>query len=286
MTLSTDRHINIHELTDRFKTLFLDAYGVLVSGNAALPDAKGLLGALRQRQQEYFIVTNGSSRSLEGTARHYQSLGLDIPTERVINSGMLLSDYFAEYKLAGSQVAVLGTQDSAQYARDAGGEVVPLAVGQKFDVLVVANQTDYPFLPTIETVLTQLFHQVDEGKVPHLILPNPDLIYPRGLKEFGFTSGAVAMMFEQALAARYGQHGELTFTRLGKPYPAIFQKALSLAGTRDVVMIGDQLETDIAGAKNAGIAAALYTGGMVHPKQLGHATIQPDFILESLAWHS
>lgn len=281
-----DRYITIHELMDRYKTLFLDAYGVLVSGKAALPDAKDLLAALKQRQQDYFIVTNGSARSLAGTVKHYQSLGLDIPVERVVNSGMLLTDYFAEYKLAGARVAVLGTPDSEQYVRDAGGDVRPIAVGEKFDVLVVANQTDYPFLSTVDTVLTQLFHQVDEGNVPHLVLPNPDLIYPRGLQEFGFTSGTVAMMFEQALAARYGQHAELTFTRLGKPYPAIFQKALALAGTREVVMIGDQLETDIAGAKNAGIAAALYTGGMVHPKQLGHAIIQPDFLLESLAWRS
>lgn len=280
------RPITIHELMDRYKTLFLDAYGVLVSGTAALPDAKELLAALKQRQHDYFIVTNGSARSLAGTAQHYQSLGLDIPVERVVNSGMLLNDYFAEYKLAGARVAVLGTPDSEQYVRDAGGEVRPIAVGEKFDVLVVANQTDYPFLSTMDTVLTQLFHQVDEGNVPHLVLPNPDLIYPRGLKEFGFTSGTVALMFEQALIARYGSHAELTFTRLGKPYPAIFQKALALAGTHEVVMIGDQLETDIAGAKNAGIAAALYTGGMVHPKQLGHAIIQPDFLLESLACRS
>lgn len=281
-----DRHTTIHELMDRYKTLFLDAYGVLVSGKEALPDAKGLLAALRQRQQDYFIVTNGSSRSLAGTARHYQSLGLDIPVERVVNSGMLLTDYFVEYKLAGARVAVLGTPDSEQYARDAGGVVRPIKLGETFDVLVVANQTEYPFLQTVETVLTQLFNQIDAGIVPHLVLPNPDLIYPRGLNEFGFTSGTVASMFEQALAARYGPHEQMKFTRLGKPYPAIFQKALALAGTHEVVMIGDQLETDIAGAKNAGIAAALYTGGMVHPKQLPHAIIQPDYVLESLAWLS
>jgi ribonucleotide monophosphatase NagD (HAD superfamily) len=55
---------------------------------------------------------------------------------------------------------------------------------------------------------------------------------------------------------------DLTFERLGKPQPHLMRAAakhLNLAEPR-VVMIGDQLETDVAGALAAGIDVALLDG--------------------------
>src|SRR3989442_15082821 len=63
-------------------------------------------------------------------------------------------------------------------------------------------------------------------------------------------------------------------TVIGKPSPLIFQIALRRANCdkRDAVMIGDQLETEIEGAKKAGIDSILVlkgvdkgSGGRVNP---------------------
>ena len=60
-------------------------------------------------------------------------------------------------------------------------------------------------------------------------------------------------MFESALRARYPHRTGLSFTRLGKPNQGLFAEALRRSGTRNMVMIGDQLETDIQGAGSFGL---------------------------------
>ncbi len=93
------------------------------------------------------------------------------------------------------------------------------------------------------------------------MLPNPDLVYPKGGGELGFTAGAIAMLIEAALARRFPAL-QLAFVRLGKPEPHLFAHAAGLLGIppRRLIMIGDQLETDVAGARAAGIDAALLAG--------------------------
>src|SRR5207247_4524406 len=53
-------------------------------------------------------------------------------------------------------------------------------------------------------------------------------------------------------------------TVIGKPSPLMFQIALQKANCdkRDAVMIGDQLETDIVGARNAGVDSVLVLTGV------------------------
>ena len=48
-------------------------------------------------------------------------------------------------------------------------------------------------------------------------------------------------------------------------------------------MIGDNLATDIAGAKRAGLDAILVLTGATDPGELDHATARPDLVLPSLA---
>ena len=97
-------------------------------------------------------------------------------------------------------------------------------------------------------------------------------------------SGSVAVMFEAALRLRYPSRRDLTFERLGKPHEAIFAEALRRSGTRDMVMIGDQLETDIRGARAFGLDAVLVATGVTPDGAAGvPAEIRPTYLLRSLA---
>jgi len=111
------------------------------------------------------------------------------------------------------------------------------------------------------------------------VLPNPDLVYPKGSGEFGFTAGAMALLIETALARRFPGRG-LAFDRLGKPAPHLFAEAQRRLGVARVVMIGDQIETDIAGARAAGIDAALLEG--VSRWSNSRSGIAPRFVLATI----
>ncbi len=193
------------------------------------------------------MLTNDASRRRESAARRYQHLGLHIETEQIITSGSLLTTHFAQHHLRGSRCWVLGTDDSRQEALDAGAELLDYREDlpdDAIDALIICDDEGYPFLPTVERALSLIVRRMSTQVAPpiHLILPNPDLIYPKRPGHFGFTkrrrraadrARVVAPSPESPPSAR--------FIRLGKPYAPIFDAAASLSLARHPVMIGDQV---------------------------------------------
>lgn len=271
--------IAIADLIDKYPVILLDAYGVLVTLAGPLPGACELIETLNRRGQAYYMLTNGAARLPETAARRYQEFGLEIPAGRIITSASLLKPYFAARGLAGRRCRVLGPADSLRYVELAGGQVVGL--DQDFEVLVVCDQSGFPFLETVDDTISALIQKIEVGRPATMILPNPDLIFPTG-RGFGITSGGIALLIEAALALRYPARADLRFVRLGKPYAAIFAEAARRAGSRDMVMIGDQLETDIRGANDFGIASALVLGGVVSSEAAASGSVRPTFLLSSL----
>jgi HAD superfamily hydrolase (TIGR01450 family) len=273
----------MRELLDTHDALFLDAYGVLLTHDHALPGAAALITHLHDTGKPYFILTNDASRSPVASAQRYERLGLPaIAPERIITSGSVLGRAFGEAGLTGAPVLVLGTLDSIAYVREAGGEVVPLAPDADAEALVVCDERGFAFLESLDAALSFLVRRLDGGRSVHLFLANPDLVYPAGNGRFGFTGGAIALLLEEPLRRRYGARAP-RFRALGKPHPPMFEEALFRAGTRRVVMVGDQLETDIRGARRAGLESALCLDGV---SRLGDAAPagedRPTWVLDSL----
>jgi HAD superfamily hydrolase (TIGR01450 family) len=274
--------ITMEKLMAKYSVMLLDAYGVLVHASGALPGAARLIDTLNRTQKPYYILTNDASKLPATSAKLFQSFGLAIAPDKIITSGSLLVDYFAVNQLKDAPCAVLGPGDSVRYVELAGGRVV--AARDPFEVLVIGDESGYPFLETVDSALSGLFNKLDRGADIHLVLPNPDLIYPKTDRGFGIASGSIALMLEAALQRRYPSRPELKFTRLGKPHAAIFEEAQARSGTRDMVMIGDQLETDIRGAVEFGLAAVLVNTGINNLKlNAVDASLQPTYYLDSLS---
>lgn len=251
--------ITLDELIEAYDALLLDAYGVLVSLDGALPGAAALIERLNRQGKPYWILSNTAARLPEHAAARYQGFGLEVAAERILTSGMLLTDYYATHGLAGSPTLVLGPEDSRVYVERAGGR--PVRPGEAFDTLVLADQVGYPLLETLDDLIGVLFDKVASGVHVPMLLPNPDLIYPRR-RGFGITAGSLALIVEAVLARRHPGRDDLRFVRLGKPHPALFRAAAGAAASRKLVMIGDQLETDIQGASDYGIDSVLVLGGV------------------------
>jgi HAD superfamily hydrolase (TIGR01450 family) len=249
------------ELLGRYDGLLLDVYGVLLDGSGALPGARELIEELERRQMPHAIVTNDASRSLATYVQRFAGFGLNIPRERIVTSGSLLPGYFAAKSLAGARVCVLGTDDSVEFVRAGGGNIVALAPGLDLDVLAVCDDAGFEFLPSVEWAFSAVVRAIEAGRRPTLVVPNPDLVYPKSAGELGFTAGAIALVIEAALARRF-PHERFVFDRLGKPEPHLLVQASELLGIAPgrLIMIGDQLETDVAGARAAGCDAALLAG--------------------------
>jgi HAD superfamily hydrolase (TIGR01459 family) len=278
--MSTIRDVTIDELFAWYDTLLFDAYGVLVHSAGALPGAAAVIDRLNRSGKPYYVLTNDASKLPETAAARYRRFGLDLVAARMVTSGSLLAPYFAAHGLVDSRCFVLGPPDSARYVEQAGGRLV--GAGEAFDVLVIGDESGFPFLETMDAALSVLFGALDRDQPIQLLLPNPDSIYPSG-RGFGFGAGSLAAMFEAALRARYPHRPDLRFVRLGKPEAAIFAEALRRSGTRNMVMIGDQLETDIRGARAFGLDSA-FVGTGVSKEALAAlpGVLRPTYRLASL----
>ncbi|MCY3544134.1 MAG: HAD hydrolase-like protein [Chloroflexi bacterium] len=273
------REITIDELVERYSVLLFDAFGVLSYSVGALPGAAALIDRLNRVGKPYYVLTNDSSALPERRAARYRTEGLNVEAARIITSGGLLTGYFAANDLRGSNCAVLGTADSAEFVRRAGGIVVDAT--DEFDVLVVGDQDGFPFVDGVNAALTTLFRMIDGGDTPRLVLPNPDIVFPDD-DGFGMASGSVALIIESGLEQRYPDRAELRFDRLGKPNGAIFAEARALSGTMDMVMLGDTLETDIRGANNFGIESALVAGGVTPVAKIAASEDVPTYWIRDL----
>jgi HAD superfamily hydrolase (TIGR01450 family) len=272
------RPTTISALLDRYLGFAIDAYGVLVDGNGALPGARALIDALEARGVPYVIVTNDASRSPATVAARFAGLGLPIGAAHIATSGELLARYAP---IAGRRTGVLGTADSVAYAEAAGARVVALTPTVDLDALAVCDDAGFEFLLGCELALSAVVRALDAGRTVELVLPNPDLVYPKRPGELGLTAGAIALMIDAALQRRY--HGAAPrFVHLGKPERHLFDRAVERLGVApaDVVVLGDQLETDIAGARAAGLDAALVTGVS---RWTAAAAIAPTWIVDDLA---
>ena len=275
------------DLLARYDGVLLDAYGVLVNQRGACPHAREALARVRAARRPLAIVTNDTSRSPATAAARFASVGLAIAAEEIVTPGLLLPGYVAERGLGGATAAVLGNGDACAYATTAGLDVIDgdrLASGAEppaIDALVICDDGGFGFLPGMNAALTACVRALDQGRPLTLLVTNPDLVYPRGGGALGFTAGAMAAMIGDVLARRYPAPPR--FDVLGKPAPALFRLGHArLATAGAVVMIGDSLETDIAGARAAGLDAALVTGVSVWRDGAAPADRAPHWLLADL----
>jgi HAD superfamily hydrolase (TIGR01459 family) len=267
-------------LIERYQGLLLDAYGVLLDQSGPLPGAVEFINQLNIASIPYLLLTNSASMLPETMAAGLQAQGLAIPEERILSSGLLLTDYFQHHQLQDAPSLVLGPVDAVDYVRRAGGEPLAWQQADAMRVLVLADQKGFDCLSGMNQALTLVLQALDAGQPLDLLLCNPDLIYPVAAEDYAFTAGGLAAMLEAVLAQRYPAEN-YHFQRLGKPYAPLFERAKDLLGTDQLVMLGDQLATDIRGALDAGLDATLVGTGLARPS-VNENSLSPTWYLPSL----
>jgi HAD superfamily hydrolase (TIGR01450 family) len=223
--------------------IILDLDGVVYRDGLLLPGVREFLDFLKATGRQVVALTNHSAYSSCDYAVKLDQLGIPIPEKSVITSGWATAKYLASFGQAGG-VFVIGS--GALRAE-------LLAVG-----LVESSHPDYVVvgydpllaLPKLTEAARHLFNGA------RLIGTNRDAVIPTRdgpLPE----CGPVLAFLETAS----GQPA----TVVGKPNPFFVEMALTRLGVkRDAaLMVGDTLETDIAGGAAAGLRTALVLTGNV-----------------------
>ena len=245
--ISADDWRGLGALAQRRCWLF-DGDGVLHQDGRALPGACALIDLLRRRDRRIALITNSSLRTPARIAAELAAMGIGIDAADCFTSATAAVAAAAPLERA----MVLGGPAIVAALETAGVEVVPTrpsAAADAVDAVIVGRDTELTYARLCAAVLA-----IAHGA--RFIATNPDPALPT---ERGPLPGAGAIV--AAIAAAVGKQPELI---AGKPGPALFEQALAAQGAvpADAVMLGDQLETDIAGAHALGIETLLVRTGI------------------------
>lgn len=259
-------------ITDR-ELLLTDLDGVVYRGAQPIAHAVDALNSASKSLRVGYL-TNNASRTDATVAEQLAGFGLDVSAQDVVTSPQALVKVLADTVDSGSTVFVVGGEgltfelEKAGYRITRSADDSPAAVVQGFDPSVGwAELAEASFA-------LQNNHAPDGGELPW-IATNTDWTYPL---ERGIAPGNGTLVSAVHIAV-----GRLPVFA-GKPQPAIYETAFERFGTRSALMLGDRLDTDIQGARSAGIDSALVITGIDRPKQLLAAVEpqRPTYILGDL----
>lgn len=229
-------------LVQEHDCLLLDLDGTVFRGHEPTTGAVETLATVRART---LYVTNNASRGPAEVAQHLHAMGFSAKPDDVVTSAQSAANLLAAQLRPGAVVLVVGTEALAAEVRRVGLKPVrqwtdgPVAVVQGH-----SPQTGWPDLA--EAALA-----IHSGAL--WVAANVDLTLP---SERGLLPGNGSMV--AALRAATGREPQVA----GKPQPTLVKDALARGTFSSPLVVGDRLDTDIAGANAAGLPSLLVLSGV------------------------
>ncbi len=246
--------------------ILLDVDGVLHVSGRAIPGAPEAVQALRERGHRVRFVTNNTTRPRKRLAAELSALGVDVAEDEVETTPLA-----AGRLLAGSRVLALTMraihEDLARHVD---------LVEEGADVVLVggADETEETADVFAYGNLNGAFAELRRGARLVCLHKN------RWWQTAGgplLDSGAFVAGLEYAA----GVEAEV----VGKPARRYFEAALSELGAApdEALMVGDDVEADVGGAKALGMRGVLVRTGKFTAEALARAEAEPDGVIESIA---
>jgi glycerol-1-phosphatase len=217
-------------------------------------------------------ITNNASRSDRVVAEQLAGFGLGVQPSDVVTSPQAATRLLADLIEPGSLVLVVGGEGLVTEVERAGYRVTRAAADQPAAVVQgFAPDVSWKDLAQAAFALAR----DTEGHGIPWVATNTDWTIP--------VEGGIAPGNGTLVSAVHTAVGILP-TVAGKPETPIFDEAVRRFDASSPLFIGDRLDTDILGAKRAGIRSVHVLTGIDRAKTLLAAdpTMRPDFILEDL----
>lgn len=244
------------EVIGRYSTLFVDVWGVLHDGRCAFPGAGEALAQARRVGAKVVLITNSAS-GVETVADRLGDLGIRADCyDHIVTSGELSRRYLLAAGTGGPWLPVVIVRQGRGPSWLA---TLPHPVVQQVKEAGMILVASLPHRTEAEFQASDLDALIETGcgRGLTLVCADPDETYPEdGMVRLG--PGWVARLYREA-------GGKVV--EFGKPHAPIYEEALKLAGRPapgEVLVIGDNLQTDILGAASQGFDSLLLLEGGVH----------------------
>jgi len=264
-----------------YTTYLIDLDGVIYRGEELLPGAKEFVAWLDATHKKYLFLTNNSFASDTQVIAKLARLGITTDASHVLGAGQAAVKNIAR-RFPNATVYIVGEQPLLDMVRS-------------YDLHVFEQQEQPakipadPHAPTshlAEAVLVGLDRTFDYKKLTGAVTAirggaafiaiNRDPLLPI---EGDIIPGCGAMV--AAIEAASSTKPEV----VGKPQPTLLQEAMHTLGSQsdETVMIGDGLDTDIAGGLAAHTHTLLVLSGKDSRADLAKSPFKPEYVYEDIA---
>jgi HAD superfamily hydrolase (TIGR01459 family) len=262
--MPTEIYTNVLSIADGFPGILLDAYGVIRDGNGLLPGAEQAMRTLVSQGKIVGILSNTTQLS-EKEIKKLESQGLTLGTHYhfIVTSGDIARSSFMTGNLpfeAPSKKFYLFGEPHPRFSSPQA-----LFEGTPFTETADLKEAGFIYItiPHIDgqdqTTIAPFAEKVQSlvSSKLQMVCANPDKFAHEGAPPRPVVrQGSIAHLYEQLGG---------TVAYFGKPSPAAYRfamdrfEALGISDPSKVLMVGDTPETDIRGARLAGLASALVT---------------------------
>ncbi len=249
------------------KGLLLDLDGVFYVGDEAVPGAAATARWLRAQDVPHLFLTNTTSRPRASIVARLRRLGIEVDLAGILTPCVAALAWLTERGL--TRPALFVPDDTAHEFADL--DPLRVTAPEPPDAVVVGDMGERWDFATLNRAFRLLM-------TPH----RPPLValgmtrYWRAPDGLRLDTGA----FVAALAAASGTEPVV----LGKPSAAFYASAVQVLGAHpdEVVMVGDDIRTDVESAQSAGLEGVLVRTGKFSQADLDGA-VRPAAVLDSIA---
>jgi len=228
-----------------FDAVGFDLDGVIYRGPVAVPGVAETLTELARLGVRLGYVTNNASRPPAVVAEQLRGFGLDCGADDIVTSAQATAQLMGAELPAGAEVLIVGSPALADEIAAVG--LAPTR--QRSDSTAAIVVGFYPDLTWDD--LNEGCYAVQAGA--RYFACNDDLTRPTD-KGIAVGMGAILLAMAQTL--------DVTPSLGGKPARPLLDEARRRLGAQRPLFVGDRLDTDIEGARNAGWASLfVLTGG-------------------------
>lgn len=224
--------------------LIMDMDGVVYRDDQPIGSLPEVFAVIDQRGLDYTLVTNNATMTVEDIAQKLKRMGALVSTRRILNSPDATAIYLQHIFPGGAPVFVVGETGLHESLHRCGFTHDP----ERAKAVVVGLDRTLTYEKLAEATLL-----IRAGAL--FVATNPDHSYitPRGQVPGG---GAIVALLEVASGVQP--------VVVGKPNPEMYRVALGRMNLQpaEVLVVGDRLETDIAGAQALGCRTALVLSGV------------------------
>jgi HAD superfamily hydrolase (TIGR01458 family) len=246
---------------DDVSALLIDLDGVLYVEDEPVAGAKEAVGRLREAEKGLRFVTNTTARSRDQTLEKLERLGFEVAPEELVTPAALARRRCRER--GHETVALIMNEDvKADFADLREVEEEP-------DAVIMGDLGEAFGFP----ILNRAFRMVMDGAELIALQKN----------RFWLTGDGLSLDAGPFVAAIEYASGVEAYV-VGKPAPAFFSGVLGDLGTdpEGTAMVGDDVESDVAGAMNEGLAGILVRTGKYREDFVRQSGVQPTATVESI----